>query len=103
MSNLNMLKILIIYINKLDKNIAHKKRGEEVSLGKKCFFHDFDLLRRENWIFHSVYKLWDTIVQDTRTQVKYHSIMSDICGKYMYDKFNEISEDTRRMFLKVNF
>jgi hypothetical protein len=27
--------------------------------------------------------------------------MSDICGKYMYDKFNEIVEDTRRMFAKV--
>lgn len=28
--------------------------------------------------------------------------MSDICGKYMYDKFNEIADDTRRMFAKVN-
>jgi hypothetical protein len=27
--------------------------------------------------------------------------MSDVCGKYMYDKFNEIAEDTRRMFAKV--
>jgi hypothetical protein len=27
--------------------------------------------------------------------------MSDICGKYMSDKFNEIAEDTRRMFTKV--
>ncbi|CAF4342710.1 unnamed protein product, partial [Rotaria magnacalcarata] len=26
--------------------------------------------------------------------------MSDVCGKYMYDKFNEIAEDTRRMFMK---
>lgn len=41
-------------------------------------------------------------MQDTRTHVKYHTIMSDICGKYMYDKFNEIADDTRRMFAKVN-
>lgn len=27
--------------------------------------------------------------------------MSDVCGKYMFDKFNEIVEDTRRMFMKV--
>ncbi len=27
--------------------------------------------------------------------------MSDVCGKYMYDKFNEITDDTRRMFTKV--
>jgi hypothetical protein len=27
--------------------------------------------------------------------------MSDVCGKYMYEKFNEIVEDTRRMFAKV--
>jgi hypothetical protein len=27
--------------------------------------------------------------------------MSDVCGKYMFDKFNEIAEDTRRMFMKV--
>lgn len=57
--------------------------------------------RRETWILQSVYQLWDTIVQDTRSHVKYHSIMSDVCGKYMYEKFNEIADDTRRMFLKV--
>jgi hypothetical protein len=57
--------------------------------------------RRETWTLQSVYKLWDTIVQDTRTHVKYHTIMSDVCGKYMYEKFNEIAEDTRRMFTKV--
>ena len=57
--------------------------------------------RRETWIHQSIYKLWDTIVQDTRTHVKYHTIMSDVCGKYMYDKFNEITDDTRRMFAKV--
>ena len=28
--------------------------------------------------------------------------MSDVCGKYMYEKFNEIAEDTKRMFAKVN-
>ena len=27
--------------------------------------------------------------------------MSDVCGKYMYEKFNEIVDDTRRMFTKV--
>ncbi|CAF0862814.1 unnamed protein product [Rotaria sordida] len=56
--------------------------------------------RRETWILQSINKLWETIVHDTRTHVKYHTIMSDICGKYMYDKFNEIVEDTRRMFTK---
>jgi len=40
-------------------------------------------------------------VQDTRTHVKYHTTMSDVCGKYMYEKFNEITDDTRRMFNKV--
>lgn len=64
-------------------------------------FHFFLFNRRETWILQSVYRLWDSIVQDTRTHVKYHTIMSDVCGKYMYDKFNEISEDTRRMFNKV--
>ncbi len=68
---------------------------------KKQRFLNFYFLRRETWIFQSIYKLWDTIVQDTRTHVKYHTIMSDICGKYMSDKFNEIAEDTRRMFTKV--
>ena len=52
-------------------------------------------------MLQSIYKLWDTIVQDTRTHVKYHTVMSDVCGKYMYDKFNEIADDTRRMFIKV--
>lgn len=70
-----------------------------------CFFflHQiFDFfLRRDTWILQSVYKLWDAIVQDTRTHVKYHTIMSDVCGKYMYEKFNEIADDTRRMFTKV--
>ena len=62
---------------------------------------NFVFSRRETWVFQSISKLWDTIVQDTRTHVKYHSIMSDVCGKYMYEKFNEIAEDTRRMFIKV--
>jgi hypothetical protein len=64
-------------------------------------FRNFISIRRETWIYQSAYKLWDTIVQDTRTHVKYHTIMSDVCGKYMFDKFNEIAEDTRRMFMKV--
>ncbi len=67
---------------------------------EKLFFKSY-FTRRETWVFQSISNLWDTIVQDTRTHVKYHTIMSDVCGKYMYDKFNEISEDTRRMFAKV--
>ncbi|CAF1447627.1 unnamed protein product, partial [Didymodactylos carnosus] len=62
--------------------------------------HKAQKARRETWVLHSVYKLWDNIVQDTRTHVKYHTVMSDICGKYMSDKFNEIADDTRRMFGK---
>ncbi|CAF1053574.1 unnamed protein product, partial [Didymodactylos carnosus] len=62
--------------------------------------HKAQKARRETWVLHSVYKLWDSIVHDTRTHVKYHTVMSDICGKYMSDKFNEIAEDTRRMFGK---
>ncbi|CAF3003242.1 unnamed protein product [Rotaria sp. Silwood2] len=77
------------YAKNLDN--LHKQIGQR---------HRAQKARRETWIFQSIYKLWDTIVQDTRTHVKYHTIMSDICGKYMYDKFNEIAEDTRRMFMK---
>jgi hypothetical protein len=97
-----MPRIWIIYINKSVKNIEHKKPSEYfLFTGEKKRFSKLYFLRRENWVFHSIYKLWDTIVQDTRTHVKYHTIMSDICGKYMPDKFNEIAEDTRRMFTKV--
>ncbi|CAF1293357.1 unnamed protein product [Rotaria sp. Silwood1] len=77
------------YAKNLDN--LHKQIGQK---------HRAQKARRETWIFQSIYKLWDTIVQDTRTHVKYHTIMSDVCGKYMYDKFNEIAEDTRRMFMK---
>ncbi|CAM4782253.1 unnamed protein product [Rotaria magnacalcarata] len=77
------------YAKNLDN--LHKQIGQK---------HRTQKARRESWILHSIYKLWDTIVQDTRTHVKYHTIMSDVCGKYMYDKFNEIAEDTRRMFAK---
>ncbi|CAF1005375.1 unnamed protein product [Adineta steineri] len=62
--------------------------------------HRAQKAKREPWVFHSISKLWETIVQDTRTHVKYHTIMSDVCGKYMFDKFNEIVEDTRRMLMK---
>ncbi|UJR37747.1 hypothetical protein I4U23_030441 [Adineta vaga] len=77
------------YAKNLDN--LHKQVGQK---------HRAQKARRETWILQSVYKLWDTIVQDTRTHVKYHTIMSDVCGKYMYEKFNEIAEDTRRMFTK---
>jgi SLIT-ROBO Rho GTPase activating protein len=77
------------YAKNLDN--LHKQIGQK---------HRAQKAKRETWIFQSIYKLWDTIVQDTRTHVKYHTIMSDICGKYMSDKFNEIAEDTRRMFTK---
>ncbi|CAF0756913.1 unnamed protein product [Adineta steineri] len=77
------------YAKNLDN--LHKQIGQK---------HRAQKARRETWSLQSIYKLWDTIVQDTRTHVKYHSIMSDVCGKYMYDKFNEIADDTRRMFTK---
>ncbi|CAF3685098.1 unnamed protein product [Rotaria socialis] len=77
------------YAKNLDN--LHKQIGQK---------HRAQKARRETWVFHSIYKLWDTIVHDTRHHVKYHTIMSDVCGKYMYDKFNEIAEDTRRMFMK---
>jgi len=77
------------YAKNLDN--LHKQIGQK---------HRTQKARRETWVFLSISKLWDTIVQDTRTHVKYHNIMSDVCGKYMYEKFNEIAEDTRRMFIK---
>ncbi len=88
---------MIIYISKQVRNIEHKKPGKLSLISIEIIIFN----RRETWTLQSVYKLWDTIVQDTRTHVKYHTIMSDVCGKYMYEKFNEITEDTRRMFTKV--
>ncbi|UJR08493.1 hypothetical protein I4U23_012759 [Adineta vaga] len=77
------------YAKNLDN--LHKQIGQR---------HRAQKARRETWTFLSITKLWDTIVQDTRTHIKYHTIMSDVCGKYMFDKFNEIVEDTRRMLMK---
>ncbi|CAF1471164.1 unnamed protein product, partial [Rotaria sordida] len=73
-------------LDNLHKQINQKHRAQKA--------------RRETWFFQSIYNLWETMVQDTRSHVKYHTIMSDICGKYMHDKFNEIADDTRRMFMK---
>ena len=98
MSNWNMQKILTIFINTSLKNIEPKRRGKCRSISVQYQTIQF---RRDNWLLQSIYQLWDTIVQDTRSHVKYHSITSDVCGKYMYEKFNEIADDTRRMFLKV--
>ena len=64
--------------------------------------HRTQKARRETWLSQSLTKLWDTIVQDTQTHVKYHTILADVCGKHIVEKFNEIADDTRRMFLKVN-
>ena len=102
MSNWIMRKISIIYINKLVNGIERRKLGENLANDFFFIVSNFSFAsRRETWIFQSITKLWETIVQDTRNHVKYHTIMSDVCGKYMYEKFNEIAEDTRRMFLKV--
>lgn len=97
-------------LDNLHRSIGQKHRAQKARLiilnrKKEELFknHVLFFIRRETWASQSIYKLWDTIVQDTRGHVKYHTVTSDVCGRYMYDKFNEITDDTRRMFIKVNF
>lgn len=59
-----------------------------------CFF------RRETWHLHSTFKLWEALLNDTKQHSKYHQVASEICSKHVGDRFDEIIEDIRRMFIK---
>ncbi|CAF0893369.1 unnamed protein product [Brachionus calyciflorus] len=73
-------------LDKLNKQILARHKSEKT--------------KRETWHLHSTYKLWEALLNDTRQHSKYHQTASDICSKYVGDRFDEIIEDIRRMFLK---
>ena len=58
------------------------------------------IFRRETWHLHSTYRLWESLLNDTKTQSRYHQVMSEICSKYVADKFDDIIEDQKRIFTK---
>ena len=59
------------------------------------------LLRRENWHMHSVLKLWESLLNDTKQHSKYHQVASDVCSKYVAERFDDIIDDIKRIFVKV--
>ena len=61
------------------------------------------LLRRENWHMHSVLKLWEALLNDTKQHSKYHQVASDVCSKYVAERFDDIIDDIKRIFVKVTF
>jgi hypothetical protein len=58
-------------------------------------------LRRENWHMHSVLKLWEALLNDTKQHSKYHQVASDVCSKYVAERFDDIIDDIKRIFVKV--
>ena len=58
--------------------------------------------RRETWHLHSASKLWEALLADTKQHAKYHQVASEVCSKYVAEKFDEIIDDIKRIFNKVN-
>ena len=50
---------------------------------------------------HSVFKLWEALLNDTKQHSKYHQVASDVCSKYVADRFDDIIDDIKRIFAKV--
>ena len=40
------------------------------------------------------------MLNDTKQHSKYHQILSDVCSKYIGDKYDEIVDDIKRIFGK---
>lgn len=55
---------------------------------------------KDSWSCFSSVKLWETLLADTKQHSKYHQVLSDICLKYIGDKFDEIIDDTKRIYEK---
>ncbi len=49
---------------------------------------------------YSTTKLWEALLNDTKQHSKNHQILSDVCSKYIGDKYDEIIEDVKRIFSK---
>jgi hypothetical protein len=45
-------------------------------------------------------QLWESLLNDTKQHSKYHQVFSEICSKYVIEKFDEIHEDRKRIFNK---
>ncbi len=44
--------------------------------------------------------MWEALLNDTKHHSKYHQVASDVCSKYVADKFDEIVDDIKRIFTK---
>jgi SLIT-ROBO Rho GTPase activating protein len=73
-------------LDKLAKQIWAKHRSEKT--------------KRETWPLHSVYNLWESLLNDTKQHSKYHQVASEVCSKYVNEKFDDTIDDTRRIFSK---
>lgn len=51
---------------------------------------------------HSAFKLWESMINDTKQHSKYHQVASEICSKYIADKYDDIIDDIKRIFAKVS-
>lgn len=49
---------------------------------------------------HSTFKLWESLLNDTKQHSKYHQVASEICSKYVADKVDVIVDDIKRIFSK---
>ena len=65
--------------------------------------HKSEKSKRETWHLHSAYKLWEALINDTKQHSKYHQCASEICSKYIAEKYDEIVDDIKRIFSKVRF
>lgn len=73
-------------LDKLTKNILSKHKSEKS--------------KRETWHLHSTFKLWESLLNDTKQHSKYHQVASEICSKYISEKFDVIVDDIKRIFTK---
>lgn len=49
---------------------------------------------------HSTFKLWESLLADTKQHSKYHQVASEIASQHVASKFDEIIEDIKRIFQK---
>ena len=49
---------------------------------------------------HSTFKLWESLLADTKQHSKYHQVASEIASQHVASKFDEIIDDIKRIFQK---
>jgi SLIT-ROBO Rho GTPase activating protein len=98
-------------LDKLTKQVLAKHKSEKTKQVNKLGIKKLNLLirillyflnRRESWQFHSAFKLWEALINDTKQHSKYHQVAGEVCSKYVAEKFDEIIEDIKRIFSKVS-